>query len=183
MPVSRTVLGVLVLFLLVQAWLWHRQRSDPTYEPLPVTGGPLPSVAVAASASGPQMPLLELLRAREGCSLLVAVDVNCGFCRRMRSGWAERVRAWADSIAMPITLYWMFESDWRFIDEFLNGFDISPTMPVRLLAGRVSAFQTLGVIGTPIFYLVDSAGVLRYGTAGDRLPSARVAAQSCRAGI
>lgn len=145
-----------------------------------MTGGLLPSVPVVLGEGGAPVQLAALLAGAGGCSLVVAASVDCPYCRAMRLDWGSRVRGWADSVDTPVASFWMFEDEWAEIRTFWAGYDMDPSQPVFADRRVGPGFDPLGIFGTPITYLVDAAGRLRYGTAGDLLPPVAVGSRVCK---
>jgi len=111
---------------------------------------------------------LHSLSPEGACALVVVASTYCGICQRMRYTWHSAFRAIADSLDVKMTAIWLFPQDSESVAQF-TGKGIWDGIHVVRFAEPDDVYR-LGVIGTPLTYLLDSHGLLRLGVFGDQLP-------------
>jgi hypothetical protein len=162
------LVGVLVIVLVFQISViqWH-QRPVPLDGPLHGERFPevlvslvLPGEASAMVGGGP----------RDVCSLLVLFDPSCGICQAMRRTWPVRFRILNDSLQAPIPAFWITDADREAILSFSAGQELDDILVGGMWGSKTPSMEELGVFGTPITYLLDKDGRVRYGIAGPSLP-------------
>ncbi len=173
-----TVVGIAIALLLAQGIaLAHRVRWSPPEGP--TTGELLPTVQLTTSPDTIRMTLPTDQARTRTCALLVAISVTCEICRAMRADWPRRFHAWRDSVGRPVAPVWIGLEEHRVLAQFTEEQSIAPIPLLRVEGGAYETWRRLGIIGTPISYLIDSTGRLRYGIAGPGLPPPRITQRWC----
>lgn len=124
--------------------------------------------------------LFDLLTGEDGCDLLVIVSPSCPVSGRMRINWRYRFSAWRDSVGVDIRPIWLGSGTSDEFRAFTTGFPLEGISLTHLpVKGTGIAYESLGVIGTPTVYLVDTSGKVEGGVLGDRFPPVDLARRSC----
>ena len=181
---SRVLIGVGVLLFALQVSFFVSLRVGGGrigIEDLngPVTDTLFPTTSIQSVYDTTTFALRDLLLRPSGCSIVVFANVNCGVCRRTRYTWLERFSTWVDSTGAVVHPIWLFNNEPSQVIEFVDGFDFGG-IQLGLLLDKTSPLDLFGVIGTPSAYIVDGAGRMRLGVAGDRLPPPHVVEQLCK---
>jgi hypothetical protein len=180
---SATLLVGLTALLLGQVWLVSNKRGV-TLDDLhgPPNDSLLPSFRVTQLGVRDQQDLRAVLTRDGRCGFVVFMEVTCPVCSRMRYSWPREHGALADSVGQPINVVWLFADKADAVQKFIEGFR-HQDITVALVDDAASVIRRLGIVGTPVTYLVDAAGRKRVGLAGDRLPPSDVAARVCKKDI
>jgi hypothetical protein len=176
----KAVVAVLTVGLVAQGGrvIVNRQRHDLLTMHGPLANTPMPDVPVQRLSDGRTTRLVDAVRATHTCTMLYFVSAECPVCQRMRFGWGERFAKWSDSVQSPVAQVWVFSSDTAAVRKFLVGFDLGhPT--VTSTKDGADAVQKYGVIGTPTSFMIDKAGRVQFGLAGNQLPPAIAARHAC----
>lgn len=176
LPISiRTALAVALLALLAFQLMGRSVSDAPKAPSGPLRHQVLPSIPVERLSSGRVMPgrvaLGTILGEPSGCSVLVVMSHTCPVCRQMRWTWQERILSLADSLKEPLRALWLFDGSTSDIKEFLKGGENASIEILRMAGDLEEAYQQLGVVGTPLAYILSDRGTLRLGILGDRVPS------------
>lgn len=125
------------------------------------------------------MSLDRLLLQQSGCSLLVIVSTECGACESLRDEWQNRVGHWLDSVASPIQTLWLSTQDRNQFAVFVEGANLEGVTLLSPWGQGSREMSQLGVIGTPLSYLIDDEGLVRLGVLGSRLPPVEPTKEIC----
>lgn len=175
------VIAILSGLLLIQMVSVRDANREVLLLPGPVTDSLFPSVPVRSLEGRSEIQLRQLLREHGGCTLVVVMDVSCAICQRMRIEWPRRFTAWADSIGGSVQAVWLVAESFERTKEFFGWSHSDRIIRAQITSDPDSAFQMLGVIGTPMMYLVDARGQMQLGIAGNQLPTPMSATPVCRA--
>ena len=165
--------------LLVQLWYLNKS-GQRTHDDLvgPTTDSLLPTIPIRFIGEAQETDLRSTLTANAQCSLVIFMDVNCGYSKRLRHRWTSQFKTWSDSIGSPIQVIWLFGGKSDKLESFLQGYDLGPVRSALVGNGDEVA-RTFGVIGTPMAFVVDSDGRMRVGVAGTQLPPATAVSSIC----
>lgn len=170
--------AVLASLLLTQLFLIGTgARNSPLTGPLP--GEKPPAVDVIELTSGSLMSLDRLLLQHGGCSLLVIVSTECGACEILRDEWQNRVAIWLDSVGSPIQSLWLSTQDRTRFTAFVEGANLEGVTLLSPQGAGSREMSQLGVIGTPLSYLIDEGGFVRLGVLGSRFPPVEATKEIC----
>ncbi len=167
----RWAIASLTVVLVVQALLLGRSEGGPSPETGPVTDSLLPTLPIKLLEGQAKLELRDLLLQDTGCTLTVVMDVNCAICQRMRIEWPRRFAAWADSVGGPLKAVWLVADSYEDTKRFFGSPDPDRIIRAQITSDPDNAFRALGVIGTPMMYLVDGRGQMRMGIAGNQFPA------------
>lgn len=146
----------------------------------PTVGRPLPNFGLVSLDEGRPQSWTSAIPTRE-CTLLVVISPTCAACRLMRDTWNARLAPWLDSVAAPVSAVWLIGADDTSAHAFMAGYNVAPrTIVARITTDIQAAGRSLGIVGTPTYYLLDRAGRLRVGVLGDEFPPADSARRACR---
>jgi len=145
----------------------------------PMAGDTLPAVSVQPLGQGDASFLSEAVSPRGECGLVYIMSTRCVFCNRLRATWAGTYRAWADSVGREVDVLWLVEQDEATVRSWLRGWDLPGVRAATVPSAHDEAWRKLGVIGTPISYLIDRSGHVAVGVAGPRLPPSALTRRAC----
>lgn len=174
------ILATLTAVLVVQLYLaatW--ENEEPVYTG-PIVDSLLPTIPIHLLDPQEHVQLRDVLLRDGECSLVVIMDVNCGICQRMRIDWPSQFTLWEDSVGFPIKALWLVAEPFEETQEFFGTYHPGSVVRGQITSDPESAFRTLGVIGTPMMYLVDTRGRMRLGIAGNQFPSPQSVARVCQ---
>jgi hypothetical protein len=176
---GRLIASVLIAACAVQVVALAASRGPIALQG-PTVGRPLPDFGLVAIGHDHPRSWPSIIAQRK-CTLLVVISPTCAACRLMRDTWSARLSPWLDSVAAPVRPVWLIGSDDTSARAFVAGYDLARTTIVAWMTSDVTeAGRTLGIIGTPTYYLLDREGRLRVGVLGDEFPPADSARRACR---
>jgi len=179
MTVSRslplTLVVALLALLAVQVVRW---RSLP---PLagPMRGDTLPAVLVERLPGRDTLPLAAAVVPGGRCGLAYIMSTHCPFCNRMRATWQAEYPPWAENVGEPVDILWVLDTDVESTRAWAADWHLPGVTLATLISDRAHAWRRLGVLGTPIAYLVSRSGRVVGGIAGPALPPAELVRGAC----
>ncbi len=176
----RATVGLLSILVVAQVGLWGWQRWHRPLSLLgPLIGKPLPDVGIRMFKGGTAIRLTDIQKQHPmTCALVVVASAGCATCRRMRYSWGERFRIWRDSVGTEIGATWITAGDSVQVAEFYGGFTLGDATLGYVLPHM--SLESLGVVGTPMTYLLDVRGTFRGAYLGDHFPSLDSGRTACQ---
>jgi len=145
----------------------------------PTIGQPLPNAVLVRESGEPVETLGRFLsRSKARCILVVAVDPDCGVCRRLKAAWNDRFEAWLDSAGRDVEAVWLADADSVSLAEFYQGVAFRDTRLARVVGSTEVYERSLWIYATPTMYLLDDGKKLAIGSLGD-FPPAEAARSVC----
>lgn len=181
MKVSRVMVAMSVLLFAQGSYAW-RKHAQPMVPHGPVTGRAIPDVVIQTVGKEKERhSLREILTRPQGCTVVVAMSVYCGWCQRMRPTWSDSFRQLVSETGPSVVALWIFANEKDEVEDFLRGFALDSSIAVATVASDPDeSFRRLGVLATPTTYVADRFGNLRFGIEGSLLPEARQVDSLCR---
>ena len=173
-----SVHGFLLGLLVIQVGLISALNSVGPKLHGPTPGTTLPPVPVQVTNESVAVSLRDFVANGSRCSLVVVAEADCPICQRLALRWQEDYPRWVDSIRTPVSAIWVFNNSEAEIARFVSAFRLA-SLSTAALVNYMQAQEELGVIGTPLMYLVDRDGRVVLGSAGATFPPAVAAARSC----
>ena len=93
--------------------------------------------------------------------------------------WEERYESWSDSIGMNLPVVWAPGAGISDLQEFVRGTRLPQVSVVSFVERGSWVAGRLRVLGTPMVYLVDKRGLLRFAEPGSFLPPADSTRAAC----
>lgn len=161
--------------LAAQLVFWHAVNNPPLRGP--VRGEPFPTLE--AQGLGQKAPRV-LGEGVDTCLVVTVMATGCPFCSRMRHTWNAQYRAWRAGTTANVSVVWLFSEPEERVESWTEGRSYDD-VTVMTLSGRERATvrRRLGVVGTPMSYLVGKDGKVLVGIAGPRLPPSDLVSERC----
>jgi hypothetical protein len=145
---------------------------------IPAIGSKMVDVTLRAD-TGEETYQLSSAISKDTCTLIVACDSRCAACRRMRYSWAESFRAWRDTVSLGVKPLWLMFDDSAAVEEFYQGYDFADVDKARVAADVERLRHKVGLVVTPMYYLLDHDGRLQWMSAKATLPPQAVIMSHC----
>lgn len=175
--VSGPIIVVLILLMIVQIGYLYRVGMVATMGG-PLVGEQMPTIK-AETLDGRAIDIGTVFAEQSTCGVVFVMSTHCPFCTRMRRTWPYIYGQWVGSVGHSVPTIWLLKDDAELTNKWIAGFTLPDVTVATIVRRRDAAWRRLGVIGTPVSYLIGVNGKVQAGVMGPTLPPAKTARAAC----